>query len=124
MYHQLGRITGRLIAASNLQAPLFPVAPIALQRVEVPVIQYNTNQFSTVTEEACAAPGKRNLMPGTNTPYPPVPENIRRKQELFQRDNDLPVFLKGGPADVILYRLTLLLCALGLVGVVQTIYSC
>lgn len=108
MYHQLSKVTGRLVAATNLQSPLFPVVrfvfpgignlnliastvsqsfvlnqvPIALQRVEQPPIQY-TAALSTVAE-ACPAPGKRNLVPGTNIPYPGVSDKIRQKQQLFQ----------------------------------------
>ncbi|CAH2076257.1 unnamed protein product, partial [Iphiclides podalirius] len=120
MYHQLSRVTGRLVAATNLQSPLYPIAPIALQRVEPPQIQYNTAHMSTVTEaSACAAPGPRKLIPGTNIPYPPVPEKIKKQQELFQKENDIPVFLKGGPFDTILYRFTLTLCVLGLAGIAQ-----
>ncbi|XP_028174978.1 uncharacterized protein LOC135072913 [Ostrinia nubilalis] len=123
MYHQLGKISGRLVAASHLQSPLFPIAPIALQRVEVPQIQYTTAQLSTVTEaSACPAPGKRRLIPGTNQPYPPVPEAIRKRQEQFQTDDDVPVFLKGGPFDGILYRFTMALCIAGIIGVAHTIY--
>ncbi|CAB3223683.1 unnamed protein product [Arctia plantaginis] len=122
MYHQLNRVTGRLVAATHLQSPLFPVAPIALQRVEPPTIQYNTAQLSSVAE-ACPAPGKRNLMPGTNTPYPPVPEKIRQRQQQFQTEDDVPVFLKGGPFDGILYRFTMALCIIGIIGVGETIYS-
>ncbi|XP_026315460.1 uncharacterized protein LOC113226880 [Hyposmocoma kahamanoa] len=124
MYHQLSRVTGRLVAATNLQSPLFPVAPIALQRVEPPSIQYNTAHLSTVTEaSACPAPGKRRLIPGTNIPYPPVSETIRKRQELFQKDNDVPVFLKGGPVDGILYRFTMALCIVALAGIAHTIYD-
>ncbi|XP_063621753.1 cytochrome c oxidase subunit 7A, mitochondrial-like [Cydia splendana] len=122
MYHQLSRATGRLVAASNLQAPLFPIAPIALQRVEVPVV-YNTTHMSTVTEAACSTGGKKRLVPGTNIPYPAVPENIRSQQAQFQKENDVPVFLKGGPLDAVLYRLTVALCLLGIVGFGHTIYS-
>ncbi|XP_053612576.1 uncharacterized protein LOC128676471 [Plodia interpunctella] len=122
MYHQFSRATGRLVAATNLQTPLFPVAPIALQRVDPPKIQYNTAQLSTVTE-ACPAPGARKLIPGTNTPYSPVPESIRKQQQQFQKEDDVPVFLKGGPVDGILYRLTLALCVVGLVGIGHTVYD-
>lgn len=55
---------------------------MALQRVEQPAIQY-TAALSTVAE-ACPAPGKRNLVPGTNTPYPAVSEKIRQQQQKFQ----------------------------------------
>ncbi|KAL0880759.1 hypothetical protein ABMA27_001964 [Loxostege sticticalis] len=124
MYHQLSKISGRLVSATHLQSPLFPIAPIALQRVEPPQIQYTSAHLSTVTEaSACAATGKRRMVPGTNTPYPPVVESIRKQQEQFQKEDDVPVFLKGGPLDGILYRLTMALCIAGLVGVVHTIYT-
>ncbi|XP_069314183.1 cytochrome c oxidase subunit 7A1, mitochondrial [Eulemur rufifrons] len=35
---------------------------------------------------------------------------VREKQKLFQADNDLPVHLKGGATDNLLYRLTMGLC--------------
>ncbi|XP_075393101.1 cytochrome c oxidase subunit 7A1, mitochondrial [Tenrec ecaudatus] len=35
---------------------------------------------------------------------------VADKQKLFQADNDLPVHLKGGGTDQILYRLTMALC--------------
>ncbi|XP_047018822.1 cytochrome c oxidase subunit 7A-related protein, mitochondrial-like [Helicoverpa zea] len=122
MYHQLSRATGRLVASTHLQSPLFPVAPIALQRVEPPTILYNTTHMSTVAD-ACPAPGKTRLIPGTNTPYAPVSDKIRQLQKQFQKEDDVPVFLKGGPLDGILYRLTMALCIVGLVGVGHTIYT-
>lgn len=42
---------------------------------------------------------------------------VAEKQKLFQADNDLPVHLKGGGTDNILYRVTMGLCVGG------TIYS-
>ncbi|CAD7692741.1 unnamed protein product [Nyctereutes procyonoides] len=35
---------------------------------------------------------------------------VAEKQKLFQADNDLPVHLKGGGTDNILYRVTMGLC--------------
>ncbi|XP_015454019.1 cytochrome c oxidase subunit 7A1, mitochondrial [Pteropus alecto] len=35
---------------------------------------------------------------------------VAEKQKLFQEDNDLPVHLKGGGTDNVLYRLTMALC--------------
>ncbi|OWR48277.1 uncharacterized protein LOC116768740 [Danaus plexippus] len=122
MYHQLSRVTGRLVASTHLQSPLFPVAPIALQRVEAPVIQYNTSHMSTVTEQACPA-GPKRMMPGTNVPYPPLSDTIKKRQAQFQKEDDVPVFLKGGPFDAVLYRLTMFLCVVGLGGIAHTIYS-
>ncbi|XP_020024320.2 cytochrome c oxidase subunit 7A1, mitochondrial [Castor canadensis] len=45
---------------------------------------------------------------------------VREKQKLFQADNDLPVHLKGGTTDNLLYRLTM---ALTLGGTVYSLYS-
>ncbi|CAG4985843.1 unnamed protein product [Colias eurytheme] len=120
MYHQLNKVTGRLVAASNLQAPLFPVAPIALQRVDPPAIQYNTAQMSTVSESCSTAP--RRMIPGTNEAYSPLSPKIRERQQRFQKEDETPVFLKGGPFDGVLYRLTLLLCVAGIIGVGHTVY--
>ncbi|KOB69493.1 Cytochrome c oxidase subunit 7A-related protein, mitochondrial [Operophtera brumata] len=121
MYHQLSKVTGRVVAATNLQSPLFPVVPLALQRVEQPPIQY-TAALSTVAE-ACPAPGKRTLVPGTNIPYPGVSEKMRLQQQKFQTEDDVPIFLKGGPIDGILYRVTLALCIVGLLGVGKTVFD-
>uniref|UniRef100_A0A8D0JMJ0 Cytochrome c oxidase subunit 7A1, mitochondrial n=1 Tax=Sus scrofa TaxID=9823 RepID=A0A8D0JMJ0_PIG len=35
---------------------------------------------------------------------------VAEKQKIFQADNDLPVHLKGGATDNILYRVTMTLC--------------
>lgn len=45
-----------------------------------------------------------------------LPPKMAKLQKQFQEDNGKPVFLKGGPMDNILYRLTLVLCVLGVVG--------
>nr|CAD7401970.1 unnamed protein product [Timema poppensis] len=41
-------------------------------------------------------------------------KRLKAKQEKFQENNDLPVWLKGGPMDKVLYQLTCLLCVVGL----------
>ncbi|KAL0969282.1 hypothetical protein UPYG_G00224990 [Umbra pygmaea] len=38
---------------------------------------------------------------------------VKEKQKLFQADNGMPVHLKGGAADAILYRLTMALTVFG-----------
>ncbi|XP_017123819.1 cytochrome c oxidase subunit 7A1, mitochondrial [Drosophila elegans] len=45
-----------------------------------------------------------------------VPEKMLKLRKQFQADNDLPIFLKGGGMDNILYRSTWVLCILGLAG--------
>ncbi|CAL1585752.1 unnamed protein product [Knipowitschia caucasica] len=39
--------------------------------------------------------------------------NVPDKQKLFQEDNGMPIHLKGGSADALLYRGTMLLTVLG-----------
>ncbi|TWW68465.1 cytochrome c oxidase subunit 7A2b [Takifugu rubripes] len=38
---------------------------------------------------------------------------VPEKQKLFQEDNGMPVHLKGGPADALLYRSTMVLTIVG-----------
>ncbi|XP_005073758.1 cytochrome c oxidase subunit 7A2, mitochondrial [Mesocricetus auratus] len=45
---------------------------------------------------------------------------VSEKQKLFQEDNGIPVHLKGGTSDALLYRLTM---ALTLGGTVYAIYQ-
>lgn len=47
-------------------------------------------------------------------------EKIKRKQELFQVDNDVPVYIKGGSGDKILLGITTLLVGIGMIGSMQT----
>ncbi|TXL65608.1 hypothetical protein D9O29_24295, partial [Pantoea vagans] len=42
-----------------------------------------------------------------------VRNRVPEKQKLFQEDNGLPVYLKGGPSDFLMYRATMTLTALG-----------
>ncbi|EDV49929.1 cytochrome c oxidase subunit 7A, mitochondrial [Drosophila erecta] len=62
---------------------------------------------STALKYAAAAPKTR---PGK------LPPKMAKLRKQFQADNDLPVFLKGGSMDNILYRLTWVLCFLGIGG--------
>ncbi|KAH8354460.1 hypothetical protein KR084_011522, partial [Drosophila pseudotakahashii] len=45
-----------------------------------------------------------------------LPPKMAKLRKQFQADNDLPVFLKGGSMDKILYRLTWVLSILGIAG--------
>ncbi|KAM8726705.1 cytochrome c oxidase subunit 7A2b [Acanthopagrus schlegelii] len=42
-----------------------------------------------------------------------VENKVPQKQKLFQEDNGMPVHLKGGSGDAILYRTTMVLTVLG-----------
>ncbi|XP_041814710.1 cytochrome c oxidase subunit 7A2, mitochondrial [Chelmon rostratus] len=42
-----------------------------------------------------------------------VENKVPQKQKLFQEDNDMPIHLKGGTSDALLYRTTMVLTVLG-----------
>ncbi|XP_056333599.1 cytochrome c oxidase subunit 7A2, mitochondrial [Danio aesculapii] len=48
---------------------------------------------------------------------------VPNKQKMFQEDNDLPVHLKGGLTDGLLYRLTMALTVFGSGYVVYTLFD-
>ncbi|XP_034472415.1 cytochrome c oxidase subunit 7A1, mitochondrial [Drosophila innubila] len=52
-----------------------------------------------------------------------LPEGLAGKMKTFQAINDLPVHLKGGPADKVLFGITAALCGVGLVSIVHMIYT-
>lgn len=41
----------------------------------------------------------------------------------FQAKNDIPIFLKGGPPDKILFGITAVGCGLGLLSIVHLVYQ-
>ncbi|XP_059842318.1 cytochrome c oxidase subunit 7A2, mitochondrial [Hypanus sabinus] len=48
---------------------------------------------------------------------------VPEKQKLFQADNGIPVHLKGGTGDAVLYRLTMALTAGGALYVVYQLFN-
>uniref|UniRef100_A0A8B9RA06 Cytochrome c oxidase subunit 7A1, mitochondrial n=1 Tax=Astyanax mexicanus TaxID=7994 RepID=A0A8B9RA06_ASTMX len=48
-----------------------------------------------------------------NTTARQMKNNVPEKQKLFQEDNGLPIHIKGGTTDVLLYRLTMTLTIAG-----------
>ncbi|CAO1355795.1 unnamed protein product [Diamesa hyperborea] len=52
-----------------------------------------------------------------------LPDSLKRSMEKFQAKNSLPIFLKGGPMDRGLFGLTVVLCGVGLAGILQMVYT-
>ncbi|XP_012693543.2 cytochrome c oxidase subunit 7A2, mitochondrial-like [Clupea harengus] len=52
-----------------------------------------------------------------------VDNKVRQKQKLFQEDNGMPIHLKGGAKDALLYRATMGLTILGSAYVVYELLS-
>ncbi|KAM9356010.1 cytochrome c oxidase subunit 7A2b [Pholidichthys leucotaenia] len=42
-----------------------------------------------------------------------VENKVPEKQKLFQEDNGVPIHLKGGTSDAVLYRVTMILTVMG-----------
>ncbi|XP_069033600.1 cytochrome c oxidase subunit 7A2b [Embiotoca jacksoni] len=49
----------------------------------------------------------------TSTARRSVENKVPQKQKMFQEDNGIPVHLKGGSSDALLYRTTMALTILG-----------
>ncbi|XP_032882063.1 cytochrome c oxidase subunit 7A2, mitochondrial isoform X2 [Amblyraja radiata] len=52
-----------------------------------------------------------------------VENRVREKQKIFQADNGLPIHLKGGVSDAILYRLTMALTVGGTIYVLYKLFD-
>ncbi|XP_076050797.1 cytochrome c oxidase subunit 7A, mitochondrial-like [Oratosquilla oratoria] len=68
--------------------------------------------------------------PGTTFPkeglarkYGEVPKVLLEKMKHFQIPNNLPVHIRGGPTDKILYGLTAGICAVGLIHCFKVYYD-
>ncbi|XP_018414413.1 PREDICTED: cytochrome c oxidase subunit 7A2, mitochondrial [Nanorana parkeri] len=42
-----------------------------------------------------------------------VQNKVGEKQKLFQEDNGIPIYIKGGAGDILLYRVTMLITGFG-----------
>lgn len=52
-----------------------------------------------------------------------VVNRVPEYQKLFQEDNGIPVYLKGGTTDALLYRLTMTLSIFGVGYVLYELYT-
>ncbi|XP_074541248.1 cytochrome c oxidase subunit 7A2, mitochondrial-like [Halichoeres trimaculatus] len=52
-----------------------------------------------------------------------VDNKVPQKQKLFQEDNGMPIHLKGGTLDALLYRTTMVLTVLGTGYVVYELFN-
>ncbi|XP_049784447.1 cytochrome c oxidase subunit 7A, mitochondrial-like [Schistocerca cancellata] len=74
----------------------------------VQLLQLSSRQLPTsqLTRKATTGAPLDNVHPGY--------KKLKAKQEKFQVNDGLPVFLKGGIVDKVLYHTTVGLCAVGL----------
>ncbi|XP_068577740.1 cytochrome c oxidase subunit 7A2a [Cebidichthys violaceus] len=59
----------------------------------------------------------------TSSARRPVENSVKEKQKLFQEDNGIPIHLKGGSRDALLYRATITLTVFGAGYVVYELFS-
>ncbi|XP_041810166.1 cytochrome c oxidase subunit 7A2, mitochondrial-like [Chelmon rostratus] len=52
-----------------------------------------------------------------------IDNSVKEKQKLFQEDNGMPIHLKGGSKDALLYRATMILTVFGSGYVVYELFS-
>lgn len=94
MYYK-SPFTGRL-SPTTFHVPTKVAAPV----VETPV----TYTSGTVFPKSQVGPSS------------PVPSFLLQKMKHFQAPSTLPIHLKGGPVDKVLFGTTVVLCAVGLAG--------
>ncbi|XP_066976206.1 cytochrome c oxidase subunit 7A2, mitochondrial-like [Macrobrachium rosenbergii] len=70
--------------------------------------------------QAAAARLSTSARHGVN--YAPVPKPLQGKMKLFQIDNGLPVHIRGGPVDKMLYAVTAVVCTVGLIECFHVYY--
>ncbi|XP_069983285.1 cytochrome c oxidase subunit 7A1, mitochondrial [Penaeus vannamei] len=52
-----------------------------------------------------------------------IPGLLSQKMQMFQKANSIPIHLKGGPFDKVLFGATLVMCAVGLTGCLNFFYD-
>ncbi|XP_037788866.1 cytochrome c oxidase subunit 7A1, mitochondrial-like [Penaeus monodon] len=52
-----------------------------------------------------------------------VPGFLAQKMQMFQKANSVPIHLKGGPLDKVLFGATLVMCTVGLTGCLSFFYD-
>lgn len=65
---------------------------------------------------------KTSVLQRQKVKYSPLDPKLKRKMEAFQVEDGVPIHLKGGLVDVLLYVTTLAACAAGLLGSFDYIY--
>jgi len=111
MYFRLNNFTGRLIGSTHMQ-PYFPIGVNPLDKSDSPKIVYHDASLKPVqTSPRHSSTSASNMYAA-----------LKKKQALFQRIDDLPVHIKGGPVDKVLFGVTMALCVIGIGYSLQTLY--
>ncbi|EDW03864.1 GH11473 [Drosophila grimshawi] len=82
-----------------------------------------TNPFEVVDAMLTVLCHEATTLPCRRRNGSQMREASTRNQDIIDAVNDLPVFLKGGPADKALFGITAALCGVGLVSIAHMIYT-
>ncbi|KAK7789178.1 hypothetical protein R5R35_006798 [Gryllus longicercus] len=79
---------------------------MSIARKSLQLAQVGVRRLATTPVKPATCPAPQNVHPGY--------KKIRSTMEKFQVEDGVPVHLKGGAMDKILYQATIFLCAIGL----------
>jgi len=115
MSYKFSQIVGKLVGSSSslghgLKAAKDSGSKIIFSSSQVKIAKVNNADFMKG--------GK-----GGSDLYGPINKGFVQRQKQFQVDDGVPIHLKGGQRDRILYYTTLLLCAVGLEECIRYYYE-
>uniref|UniRef100_A0A4D5R9C8 Cytochrome c oxidase subunit VIIa-related protein, mitochondrial n=1 Tax=Scolopendra viridis TaxID=118503 RepID=A0A4D5R9C8_SCOVI len=117
MFYRFNTLTNRLISATHMQAyqpqGLVPLSKVTSQKITM--LYHPAESGPALANEAIRQTSSTPLSspPRKSSKYAPLNPRIKELQELFQKDDGVPVHLKRGGLDRILYYTTGVLTAAG-----------
>ncbi|XP_046388715.1 uncharacterized protein LOC124157758 [Ischnura elegans] len=116
MFYQYNSFSGKLTGSQQFQ-PCFPLSPQPAPQGEAPKVTFADPNTTIAKESPPPFRGAGGKMMGA------VSEALRQQQKLFQAPNNIPIHLKGGQMDKILFGATIALCGLSLMGCFKVYYD-
>jgi len=113
MLYRFSSITGRLVGTGIKK--VLGAGPVE----SAPILYDSSVKFVKIPDQEMKK--VRKAVGGVQ--YGEVPDFFAAKQRHFQVDNGIPIHLKGGKADEILYYATLVLCAVGVFECLRLYYD-
>ncbi|CAL8111337.1 unnamed protein product [Orchesella dallaii] len=112
MAYRFNSISGKIVggAAQRIGQGIRASAP-----AEAPQIIFESQKIKFPTIASATKPRR----PGVGE----VPPELLQKYKHYQVDNNVPIHLKGGTTDMVLYYATLVGCAVGIVECFRYYYS-
>ncbi|XP_059474576.1 cytochrome c oxidase subunit 7A, mitochondrial-like [Neocloeon triangulifer] len=122
MHHQFDNYTGRLTGATSAMWPYYPLSPRSYSKADRSQVIFDQKSTRAAQVQGNCRVVPRKQIPGTSYFYAPLDERLRLKMEHYQKPNGIPIHLKGGPADKVLFGVTVALLAVGIVSAFNLVY--